>query len=262
MSDTWGGAEAYEYLMGRWSRAVGPRFLEWARVPADGEVLDVGCGTGSLSEALLGRGTASVVGVDPSAAYVEFAVSRLARNGNVSFRVGDAMALPFPDGRFPAVVSSLMLNHVPDPARALREMRRVAKDGGVVACCVWDYSGGMEMLRTFWDAAVSLDPGAAAWDEGPRFAVCRPEGLAEAYRQAGLARVETAAVEIPMVFAGFDDYWRPFLGGQGPAGRYAMSLSEGGREALRDLLESRLRPRADGAIALTGRAWAARGVKG
>ena len=262
MPEIWGGADAYEYLMGRWSRALGPRFLEWARIPTDGEVLDVGCGTGCLSEALLGRGAASVVGVDASPAYVESAAARLGSNGNVSFRVGDALGLPFPDGRFRSVVSSLMLNHVPEPPRAVREMRRVASEGGVVAACVWDYAKGMEMLRAFWDAAAALDPKAAAFDEGPRFAVCRPQGLANAFREAGLSDVVTSPVEIPMAFAGFEDYWKPFLGGQGPSSGYAMGLSEGDREALRRLLESRLKPRGDGAIALTGRAWAARGVKG
>ncbi len=260
MPEIWAGADAYEYLMGRWSRRLAPRFLEWARVRVDGEVLDVGCGTGCLSEAVLARGAASVIGVDASPAYVAAAASRIGGNGNASFRVGDALALPFEEGRFRSVVSSLMLNHTPDPARVVREMRRVASGGGVVAGCVWDYAKGMEMLRSFWDAAIALDPKAAAFDEGPRFAVCRPQGLANAFREAGLSDVEASPVEIPMVFAGFDDYWRPFLGGQGPSSGYAMGLGEADREALRGLLESRLKPPSDGPIRLTGRAWAARGV--
>lgn len=261
MPEAWGSAEGYEYAMGRWSRVLATTFLEWARTATDAEVLDVGCGAGALSEALLARGASAVVGLDPSAAYVEYAASRVRGKGTASFQVGNAMNLPFPDNRFGAVVSGLVLNFVPDAARAVHEMRRVARPDAVVAACVWDYAGGMEMLRFFWDAAAALSPDARKLDEGVRFSICKPEKLANLFLEATLSRVETASLDVPMVFRNFDDYWTPFLGGQGPAGGYAMGLGEGERGGLRDSLQSRLPRRKDGSIALTARAWAVRGNK-
>lgn len=261
MPDAWGSGGDYEYLMGRWSRLLAPKFLEWVRVPTDGAILDVGCGTGALSGALLKLGVQAVVGIDPSPRYVEFATSLLREKGNASFRVGDAMDLPFPEGLFAGAVSSLVLNFVADPLRVAREMCRVVQGGGVVAALVWDYAGRMEMLRTFWDGVVALNPDVRSLDEGVRFSLCNPEKLAGLFREAALARVETTYVDIPIRFASFEDYWRPFLGGQGPSGGYAMSLTEEKRHELRELLRSRLRTQDDGSIALTARAWAVRGIK-
>ncbi len=261
MPERWGGAEDYEYFMGRWSRILAPKFLEWARVPLEGDVLDVGCGTGSLSKALLSRGTQSVVGIDPSPAYIEYANAHVGRAGKATFRVGNAMDLPFPENGFRAAVSSLVLNHVPDPARAAREMLRVTRTDGLVAACVWDYGGKMEMIRAFWDAAVSLNPDARDLDEGGRSPICRPENLTNLFREASLSGVETNHLDVPLVFSGFDDYWKPFLGGQGPPGGYVVGLSEKNRDDLRERLSSRLERRSDGSIALTSRAWAVRGIK-
>lgn len=261
MPDRWGAAKDYEYFMGRWSRFLAPKFLEWARVPSEGDVLDVGCGTGSLSKALLNRGAQSVTGIDPSPAYVEYANARVGRTGKATFRVGSAMDLPFPDNGFRAAVSSLVLNHVPDPARAAREMRRVTITGGVVAGCVWDYTGKMEMLRAFWDAAASLDPDARDLDEGSRSPICRPENLKSLLREASFSDVETNHLDVPFAFSNFDDYWKPFLGGQGPAGAYVVGLSEKDRDELRERLSSNLKRRGDGRIALTSRAWAVKGIK-
>jgi len=259
--EAWGSGEDYESLMGRWSRLLAPRFLEWARSPLDTEILDVGCGTGALSDALLHRGAQAVVGVDPSPRYIEFASAHLGGRGNASFKVGNAMDLPFSNGRFGAAVSNLVLNFIPDPLRAAREMRRVVRAGGSVAACVWDYAGRMDMLRNFWDAAVALDPDARNLDEGVRFSICNPENLAKLFRETGLSEVEVTNVDLPMRFANFEGYWRPFLGGQGPSGGYTMSLSEERRKDLRERLRSRLRPTDDGSIALTARAWAVRGTQ-
>ena len=261
VSEAWGSAEDYESLMGRWSRLLAPRFLEWARPPLDRDILDVGCGTGALSEALLHRGAQAVVGVDPSPRYVEFASARLGGGGNAAFNVGSVMDLPFSDGRFGAAVSNLVLNFVPEPLRAAREMRRVVRSGGAVAACVWDYAGRMELLHNFWDAAVALDPGARNFVEGARFSICNPENLAKLFRETDLSEVEVTNVDLPVRFANFEDYWRPFLGGQGPAGGYTMSLTEERRRDLRELLRSRLRPHDDGTIPLTARAWAVRGIR-
>jgi len=174
-------------------------------------------------------------------------------------RHGSATAIPLDDAAVDVVVSGLVLNFVPDQRAALAEMSRVAVKGGTVAAYVWDYAGKMELIRFFWDAAVELDPDAAEMDEGARFPSCRPEALAAQFAEAALTEVEMAAIDIPTRFADFDDYWRPFLGGQGPAPAYAMSLDEAKRARLRDRIRARIPVEADGSISLTARAWAVRG---
>ena len=160
------------------------------------------------------------------------------------------------------MVSGLVLNFVPDPAAAVAEMTRVARPGGAVAAYVWDYRDGMELMRRFWDAAVALDPVARELDEGQRFGpMCRPEVLAALFRDAGLRRVEARAVDVPTRFRDFDDYWMPFLGGQGPAPGYAMTLSENRRAALRERIRADLPIASDGSISLSARAWAVRGER-
>ena len=153
----------------------------------------------------------------------------------------------------------LVLNFVPTPSRVIGEMRRVVRPGGTVALYVWDYAGKMELLRYFWDAAIALDPAARALDQGARFPICRPGPLADLLSAAGLEAVTTTAIDVPTVFADFDDYWLPFLGGQGPAPSYCMRLAETQRTALRDRLRAALPVAASGRIALIARAFAVRG---
>jgi len=160
-----------------------------------------------------------------------------------------------------AAVSGLVLSFVPDPAGAVAEMTRVTRAGGRVAAYVWDYGGRMELIRRFWDAAAALDPAAATLDEGRRFGLCRPEPLAGLFRDAGLVEVAGRPIEVPTRFRDFDDYWTPFLGGQGPAPGYAMALDEGRRAALREALRARLPVAADGSIPLVARAWAVAGTR-
>jgi SAM-dependent methyltransferase len=259
-SDSWASGEAYEPYVGRWSRAVARQFLAWLAVPQGSRWLDVGCGTGALSQAILDvTSPTEVVGIDPSPDYVAYAREHV-RDPRMTFDVGDARALPVPATDFDAVAAGLVLNFVPDPAAGVAEMARVVRAGGTVGAYVWDYAGGMELMRRFWDAAVALDPRAAELDEGRRFAaVCRPDALADLFRGAGLRGVATRAVDVPTVFRDFDDYWRPFLGGQGPAPGYAVSLSEERRAALRDRIRAELPIATDGSIPLTARAWAVRG---
>jgi SAM-dependent methyltransferase len=201
-----------------------------------------------------------VVGIDPSEAFLSYAQEHLV-DPRVRFEIGDAMSLPYPDDAFDTVVSGLMLNFVPEPGHAMGEMVRVVQPGGTVALYVWDYSGRMEMMRAFWDAASALDPALGNVDEGLRFSMCQPEPLADLFRGAGLGDVSVRSIDIPTVFRDFDDYWSPFLGGQGPAPRYAMSLDDERREQLREELRARLPTSADGSIHLVARAWAARGVR-
>jgi SAM-dependent methyltransferase len=241
MAENWSSGECYEPYVGRWSRALAPAFLEWAGVPKGAAVLDVGCGTGALSAAIVRHGARTLVGVDASPAYVEHAATHVPRdNADVTFQTADAQNLPFPDATFDAVVSGIMLNFVPYPTQAVREMRRVVKQGGVTALYVWDYAGRMELMRYFWDAAVALDPKAGPLDEGVRFPICTPDALANTFREAGFTDVETGHIDQPTVFRDFDDYWTPFLGGQAPAPSYCVSLSESARTALRERIRAAL----------------------
>jgi SAM-dependent methyltransferase len=258
--DVWAGGDAYERYVGRWSRQVAEAFVNWLDVPAGRCWLDVGCGTGALTATVLAAAApAEVVGLDTSEGFLASARVRVV-DARATFRTGDARSLPLPGGRFDAVVSGLALNFVPDPSRAAAEFARVATPGGVAAAYVWDYATGMAMIRYFWDAAAALDPAAAELDEARRFPLCRPEPLGALWTEAGLDKVTVQAMEVPTVFADFDDYWEPFLGGQGPAPGYAMSLTEEHRGALRDLLRVRLPTSPDGSVSLTARAWAVRGI--
>jgi SAM-dependent methyltransferase len=259
MRAVWASGDAYEPYVGRWSRAVASEFVVGLGVRAGGRWLDVGCGTGALSGAILRHcEPAEVVGIDPSEGYVEWATAHV-NDPRARFEVTDATRLP--DGPFDAAVSGLVLNFVPEPAVAVNAMRETAASG-VVAAYVWDYADRMELIRYFWDAAVALDPAAAELDEGVRFPICRPERLEALWRQAGMADVSSRAIDVPTTFRDFGDYWNPFLGGQGPAPGYAMSLDEGSRATLRERIRSMLPIADDGSITLTARAWAVRGRAG
>jgi SAM-dependent methyltransferase len=255
----WARGDAYEPYVGRWSRLVAHRFLDWLAISRNLRWLDVGCGTGALSQTVLDLASpAEVRGVDPSEGYIAYARAQV-EDGRVRFDVGNAMALPYESGCFDVVVSGLVLNFVPEPATALSEMVRVTKSGGVTASYVWDYAGGMQVIRHFWEAAAVLDPLASELDEGSTFPLCKPEPLQKLFREAGLERIETRAIEVPAVFRDFEDYWSPFLGAQGPAPGYAMSLDEEDRVELRELIRGRLPIEPDGSIPLVAGAWAVRG---
>ena len=255
--DTWRGGDPYEEYVGRWSRRVAPRFLTWLNVPAGRRWLDVGCGTGALCAAILDQcSPSSVIGVEPSAGFLDNAKEQLA--GRAVLHRGSAAEIPLGAAAVEVTVSGLVLNFVPDGHAALTEMARVTVGGGTIGAYVWDYAGKMGLMRLFWDAAVELDPDAAQMDEGARFPVCRPEALTELFAGAGLRGIEVTAIDIPTPFASFDDYWRPFLGGQGPAPAYVMSLDERAGARLRERIRERISLRADGSISLNARAWAIR----
>jgi SAM-dependent methyltransferase len=257
VSDTWEHGDPYEQYVGRWSRLVAPRFVSWLNIPAGRRWLDVGCGTGALGAAILDHGSPlSVVGVEPSNGFLEKAKEQLGHR--MTLRSGSAAAIPLEDGAVDVSVSGLVLNFVPDGRAALGEMARVTIAGGTIGAYVWDYAGKMELMRHFWDAAAELDPAAARMDEGARFSVCRPEALTELFESAGLRGTEVTAIDVTTLFASFEDYWRPFLGGQGPAPAYAMALDAPIRARLRDAIRGRIPLQTDGSISLTARAWAIR----
>ena len=238
--DAWASGAAYEGYVGRWSRLVAAEFIDWLPVPTGSRWLDVGCGTGIITGAILARREpASVVGVDPSAPFLELARGAVT-DPRVRFATGTAGETGQPDGSVEATVSGLVLNFVPDVDGALQEFRRVTVSDGLIAGYVWDYGGGMEFMRRFWDAAVALDSAADVLDEGRRFPLCRPQPLADLFSRAGLRDVATRALDVPTAFSNFDDYWAPFLGGQGPAPGYCGSLTDERRAVLRERLRSTL----------------------
>ena len=259
MAETWSAGDLYEPYVGRWSRLVAQEFLDWLNIGAKQAWVDVGCGTGALSQAILARcDPVSVTGIDASADYTAYAAARTS-DPRARFEVGDARELAIQSATVDSVVSGLCINFIPDPDRAAAEMRRVARPGGTVAAYVWDYAHGAQFIRRFWDVAVALDPEARALDEGLRFPLCQPEALRSLFAGAGLTEVEVRPIEVETVFRDFEDYWSPFTGGQGPAPGYAMSLPEDRRAALRRRLREILVPASDGRILLTSRVWAARG---
>ncbi|MFD7160160.1 class I SAM-dependent methyltransferase [Kribbella sp. NPDC059898] len=250
----WSSGGVYESYVGRWSRLVAVEFVDWLKQPPGLRWLDVGCGTGALTSTILGMADpASVLGVDPSEGFVEYA-RQTVDDPRAAFEVRSAAELP--DGPYDAVVAGLVLNFVPKRVEALRRMREI---GTTAAVYVWDYAGGMQLMRYFFDAMVEVRPQDREADEGRRFPFCTEEGLERLFGEAGFADVRTREIVVPTVFESFDDYWQPFLGGQGVAPAYLRGLEVADQQALRDAVHERLPIASDGSIRLTARAWAAAG---
>lgn len=248
------GGAAYDRYMGRYSRRLSPRLADFAGIAGSMSALDVGCGPGSLTEELVRRlGGGAVAAIDPSEPLVEACAQRVP---GADVRVGAAERLPWPDESFDAVVSQLVVNFMDDAEAGVGEMRRVARRGGVVASCTWDYGNGMRMLRTFWDAALALDPEAP--DEGRVMPFQDPDSLAELWTRVGLHEVTTDALVVEAVYEDFDDYWQPFTIGTAPGGAYCASLDPARQEALREECRRRLGDPRD-RFPLSARAWAVRG---
>ncbi|MEP6895294.1 MAG: class I SAM-dependent methyltransferase, partial [Chloroflexota bacterium] len=255
----WASGDLYEPYVGRWSRLVAQEFLKWLDIPVNSQWLDVGCGTGALSQTILTVcNPQKVKGVDRSEGYVAYVRSKV-NDPRAEFEVGDAQTIPVESNSFDAAVSGLVLNFVSQPEKMVAEMMRAVTQGGTVALYVWDYADKMELMRYFWDAAQAVNPAAHDLDEARRFSICNPDSLSELFQKAGLKQVETRPLDVTTHFKDFDDYWNPFLGGQGPAAGYAMSLSEEKRIQLRERIRASLPFAADGSIPLIARAW---GVKG
>jgi len=259
--DVWASGDSYEQYVGRWSRRVAHEFIRWLAAADYGLWLDVGCGTGALSQTILElKNPGKVTGVDRSDEFVATARGNVV-HAKVEFKVGDAGALPVDSDLYDVAVSGLVLNFVPDREQMIAEMKRAVHEGGMVALYVWDYANNMQMMRHFWNAAAALDSRAYDLDEGRRFPICSPDALLTLFHQAGLRDLETFPIDISTKFKDFDDFWTPFLGGQGSAPGYAMSLSAEQRAQLRDRLYHSLPFAIDGSIPLVARAWAVKGVK-
>ena len=251
-------AEAYDRFVGRYSPELAAQLVEFAGVESGARVLDVGAGPGALSAELAKRtGVENVTAVEPSDVFAEACRARLP---GVEVVVAGAESLPFPDGRFDATLSQLVINFIPDAVAGAREMARVTRPGGIVASCVWDYGGGMTFLRAFWDAAREIDPdGGAAADEGAVMGWCAEGDLAELWKQCGLRDIRDGELVVTATYESFDDLWSPLPAGVGPAGAYTKSLDAERQTALHDALRRRLDV-GDQPFELTARAWAAAGV--
>ncbi len=259
--DMFGDAEAYDRFMGRWSRLVAPRLVAFTGLPERGRVLDVGSGTGSLAYAIAERKPhLRIVGIDPSKEYIAYAGRRNHFPDRAAFEVGDAQTLHFADSSFEAALSLLVFNFIPDPKRALLEIRRVTKPGGKLSAAVWDYGDGMRMLRTFWDAAAGMDPAAEKLDE-KHMPLCRAGELSALWREGGLESVREESIDVQMKFESFADYWDPFLLGQGPAGAYVRRLPPDKLQVLRNDVKRRLSLTTENTpFVLPARVWSVRGI--
>jgi SAM-dependent methyltransferase len=256
--DRWTSGSHYDQWMGRWSRLLAHEFLAWLDLPADLRWLDVCCGSGIITEAIVERNApASIVGIDASPEQINFARQHRDQP-NVTFQTGDAMALPFPDATFNVVVCGLGLHYIPSPVEALEQFCRVTAPGGAIAVYVWDYAQGARFLREFWDAAIAVDHEAATFDQARRFPMCTPEGLQSLFEQAGLKPASLHALEIVTHFSSFEDYWAPLLTGQGSAPNFMATRDRPTREAIRERLRAALPANSQGAIELPARAWAIR----
>jgi len=258
-SDVWEVGSAYEVFIGRWSRLIAKEFLQWLSITPGSRWVDVGCGTGMLSKTILAiADPLEVKGVDPSPGFIAFARNHI-HDPHATFDVGTAESLPLESHACDVAVSGLVLNFVPQKEKAIAEMRRVVRTDGVVAAYVWDYAGQMQYLRRFWDAATAMDPAAMDRDEAQRFPICNPGPLKSLFVSQGLREIHGKAIDVSTHFTDFDDFWSPFLAGQGPAPGYVASLNPGQRLTLRERLRSALPIAADGTIDLIARAWAIRG---
>jgi len=259
---TYSNPAAYEQFMGRWSARLAPLFAQFAGI-RDGQcVLDVGCGTGSLSRALLASGKAiNVVGVDPTEDYVSFA-RQATSDPRAKFQVGAAESLPFSSGSFDAALALLVLQDMEEPGRAAREMARITRRGGPVAACLWDFRDGMPMFSLFWQAAEAVAPEAVARrraEQPPN----RPgvQALAELWTGAGLSQVRTTGLELSQAFSSFEDFWLPFLAGPTSTCQFAIAVNrETGGEIANALHRIIPNMRPDGSFALPARAFAVSGI--
>jgi len=260
MNDPWSSGNAYEKFMGRWSFLVAQDVLKWLAIPPGLNWLDVGCGTGSITRLILEtQKPAKIISIDSSEEFISYSKKKL-NTPVVQFDIGTAESLNIDSGSIDAVVSGFVLNFIPDPEIAIREMIRVTNPGGKMGIFLWDYSEGLQMLRYFWNAAVEMNNKAKVLDEDFIFPICKKGELDLLFRKAGLIEVEEIPIEINTYFKDFNDYWEPFLGNVGPAPVYAMSLDPEKRKKLEIKVRNSLPVNKDGSISITARAWAVKGT--
>lgn len=259
---TWSNSDAYEAFMGRWSRVAANAALDWLAMPQGLRWLEVGCGTGALTEAIVtSADPAEVLAIDPSPDFLAQAASRV-HDERVTFATGTAEELPADTGRYDVSIAGLVLHFMTDPKQGVLEMTRCTRPGGTVTGYIWDIASDAQFLSPFWRAAESLDPGAKDWEPLYRQHVNSAERVAALFANDDLEQITSTTLDFPVVFRDFADYWEPcLLNGSPPVQRYVQTLSGEGRNALRERLRSFLSIAADGSIPLRGRLWITRARK-
>jgi SAM-dependent methyltransferase len=248
--------EAYEQLMGRWSRRVGAQFVDWCQVPERQSWLDVGCGNGAFTEEILSRTSPrDVTGIDPSPGQIAYARTRPGCEA-ASFQIGDAHSLPFADNSVDVACMALVISFVPEPLEAVREMKRVVKSGGTVAAYMWDLPGGGVPLAPFYRAMKSLGEPVPM---PPQADISTRPALEKLWRDAGMIGIEATTFRIPINFSSFDDFWTSNTLPVGPQAERIRSLSSEMRDALIAILKSSLPTAHDGSITYEGFANAVKG---
>ncbi len=255
-------SQAYEAYMGRWSALAARAVIDCLGQAKGQRWLDVGCGTGAMTQAIVDiRDPRSVLGIDPSADQLAIARTKIASPA-VRFAQGTIEQIPTGNDQLDIVVAGLVLHFIPDRKRATAEMRRVCRSRGLVTASIWDNTHPRHFNRPFWQAAQSLDPGAAQWDPSTRGAINDPKPLEQAFAHAGLRDIAVDALAIPVTFSNFEDYWRPFLmHGSSAVQQYTRTRSKVQQERLAEAVRARLSPSEDGTISLEGRVWLVRGSK-
>ncbi len=246
----------YERMMGKWSQLVGEPFLDWLALPPGLRFADIGCGNGAFTELIAARcAPAAVDGIDPSEGQLAFARQRPVA-GMARFQQGDAMALPFVDGSFDAALMALVLFFVPDPARAVQEMRRVTRPGGCVAAYLWDFEGGGFPLQPIQAEmrAMGLQPALP-----PSVGVAAMPALQAQWQAAALHQVETRVFTVERRFDDFDSFWETsLLGTSMQAGLDRLGPQRAAE--LRQRVKQRLAPAADGSVTYPAHANAIKGI--
>ena len=213
--ETWGSGDAYEQFVGRWSCLIAREFVGWLNIDPGLTWGDVGCGTGALAECILqSSDPAAIIAIDRAQGFIRAAREKV-EDPRVQFDVGDSLALTWPANSCDATVSGLVLNFVSDPQAMATEMVRVTRPGGTVGAYVWDYGGGMQMIRHFWDVAVQINPRDSKLDQAERFPICQPEALETLFREIGLNSVSVRAITVATDFRDFEDVLDPLLGEAG-----------------------------------------------
>jgi ubiquinone/menaquinone biosynthesis C-methylase UbiE len=248
--------KAYERLMGRWSRLVGDKFVDWLDPSKNLQWLDVGCGNGAFTEVLMARcAPAGVVGVDQSEGQLAFARGRPGAKG-AEFRVADAHALPFADNSFDAATMALVIAFLADPIKAARELARVVRPGGIVATYMWEFPDGFTLAPL---AAAMKDLGLTP-PQRPNVEASRRDAMRAIWKEGGFTGLETEVIRIRVSFSSFEDFWDSNTVPVGPSGKALSALSPSARDQLRALLRQRLPIAADGSIAYGAFANAVKGL--
>ena len=248
---TFDNADAYERFMGRWSRAVGEKFLDWIAPPQNARWLDVGCGTGAFSELILKRcAPKSLAGIDPAPAQIDYARKLLPA---ADFRVADSMELPFEDSAFDVVASALVLHFIPDRSKALAEMKRVVRNGGLVAAYTWERTATVDFApyRPMMQVIESI--GAEVF-RSPTVPEGSLDGLRASVEAAGFKDIEVTQIEATQSYRDFEDYWSAQTPSFSPPGKAVAQLTESQRETLRDRLRETLPTGKDGSVSYSARA--------